>query len=96
MLRLRLGKSQETFASELDISNSALSRYENDLRVPDALFLKTLREAAGVELNWLICSEGPIFPPVPKNASNKVALTKKIAEQLEELRKLLKEYDLIK
>lgn len=53
VLRRSMGITQEELAKRLDITQAALSRYENDLREPDSDTLVCLGEALGVTEKFL-------------------------------------------
>ncbi len=89
MLRQHLGKSQAALASEFGISGSTLSRYETDVREPDIDFFILLRSKTGVDLNWLFCAEGEMFPTIPKDIDSKLALVQKILYHAKEIFHLL-------
>ena len=53
VLRRAADITQEGLASRLDITQAALSRYENDLREPDDDMVEKLGEALGVTAEFL-------------------------------------------
>lgn len=56
-LRLDLGLSMEAFAAVLGVSQPTQSRIERAKRLPDALYLRRLREHFQVDINALLTGE---------------------------------------
>ena len=54
LLRHACGLTQEELASDLYISRSGLSNYENGTRTPDLKMLQKLCEKFGVSMNYLL------------------------------------------
>lgn len=54
LLRHTCGLTQEELASDLYISRSGLSNYENGTRTPDVKMLQKLCEKFGVSMNYLL------------------------------------------
>jgi transcriptional regulator with XRE-family HTH domain len=56
-IRVFLRLSQGEFSKKLGVSQFTLSNYENGKRFPDSRFLEKLKDAADIDLNWLIKGE---------------------------------------
>jgi len=53
-----LGLNQQQLASELGMSQAAISTYERGDRAPNADVLQKLRERFGIDANWLLTGHG--------------------------------------
>jgi len=53
-LRKEKNLSHTQLAKKLDVSNAAISRWENQLRVPNIIELKKIAEFFGVSADYLI------------------------------------------
>ena len=91
-LRLRLGKTQQTFADEMGVSGSTLSRYEKNLRGPDVYFYYLLNMKTGVDLNWLLCGKGEMFYIMSLDLERGESLARDIITQFQQIEKLLMEF----
>ena len=60
-VRKTLNLKQHAVAQTLDITIPTLSRYENNIRFPDSLFLQKFGRAYRVNANWLLYCKGDIF-----------------------------------
>lgn len=57
---LRGAASQAEFSIPLGISQNTLSRYEKDLRTPDATFIDKLCKLHGISADWLMTGQEPV------------------------------------
>lgn len=53
--------SQVQFSKQLQVSQAAVSQYENGFRSPDNTFLSKISDKFHVNLNWLLTGSGPMF-----------------------------------
>jgi SOS-response transcriptional repressor LexA len=60
-LRARKKLNQASFASEIGVSQSAVSRYESGDRLPDSDFLSRVADVWSVNTNWLLTGSGSMF-----------------------------------
>ena len=88
-IRSKLKLSQSDFSTSLAITQATVSRYEKDLRLPDADFLEKLVELYHIDINWLLTGKGEMFlssgnEPEDKQEDNSELLSlKKRYDQLE-------------
>lgn len=66
-LREKLGKSQEEFANELELSRNYISLVENGQRNLSQQSLKVLCSLYSVNEEWLRNGTGKMFRPITKN-----------------------------
>lgn len=71
--------SQKSFAKELNVSESAISDYVNDRRLPNALLIKDFARELGVSVDYLLD-----YQPAPES----VAVSPRDAIFLKKLRAL--------
>lgn len=69
---LRGDKSQDEFASFLEISRPTVGFYENGERLPDALVLKKIAEKCEVSSDWLLGLSDMRSPEIDKQSINKI------------------------
>ncbi|MCK4762535.1 MAG: helix-turn-helix transcriptional regulator [Candidatus Aminicenantes bacterium] len=91
-LRLLFKDSQKKLARKLHIDESTLSKYENGLRTPDAVFLAGARNATSVNLNWLISGQGEMFTAYDENLKDRLAVTKELRDHVRAMEKLLQKF----
>lgn len=91
-LRLLFKDSQKKLARKLHIDESTLSKYENGLRTPDAVFLAWARNTTAVNLNWLISGQGEMFTVSDEDLSDRLAVTKELGEHAGAMEKLLQKF----
>jgi len=91
LLRIFLNKTQETFSKGVGISGSLLSRYEKNQRQPNPWFFERVRQKTGVDLNWLMCGDGEMFPAVPVDIEKKLEIVREIMKSSRKIRRLLVE-----
>ena len=60
-VRKALHLNQEAVAQNLHITIQTLSRYENNTRFPDSLFLRKFGRVYRVNANWLLYGKGDMF-----------------------------------
>ena len=89
MLRKKIGDSQKELAKRVDVAESTISKYETNLRSPDARFLERLKKATKVNLNWLVGGEGDFDSMFEEKAPPGM---EELAEQVSELKSLVKEF----
>lgn len=65
-LRSRAGYSQENFAEALGVSRQSVSRWENDIAVPDTEYLVKISRLLGASLDELLLAEE--LPPIEEKA----------------------------
>ncbi len=65
-LRKNRGLTQEELGTKLGLSGQAVSKWENDLSMPDVSLLVQLSELLGVSLDELLGKEQPITRVVPE------------------------------
>ena len=61
MIRDKLKLSQSDFSTNLSTTQATVSRYEKDLRLPDAEFLENLSNIYHIDINWLLTGKGEMF-----------------------------------
>lgn len=80
--RLDKGMSQGDLANALDVSRQSVSKWENDLAVPELDKLIKMANVFGVTLDELVRREAPCLnPPEPENVSAPLTETKKTVSQ---------------
>lgn len=52
--------SQEQFAEKINISRSAVAKWENDIGIPDVSNLKTISKLLNVSIDWLLDEEADV------------------------------------
>lgn len=57
-LRMGRGLSQQALADRLFVTRSTVARWENGIRLPDAVMIPRLAEALGVEVSFLLSAAG--------------------------------------
>lgn len=92
-LREKLGKNQQTFADELGISGSTLSRYEKNMRAPTTYFFQLLRMKTGVDLTWLFTGEGAMFEFHQKDFNRIKSIALIIIKKADEIGELVKQIE---
>lgn len=73
-LRKTQDLSQTALAKAMDVSRQAVSKWENDLAVPDSAKLILLAEVLGTEVEYLATGRHPVYeePPIVLNVVKKV------------------------
>jgi transcriptional regulator with XRE-family HTH domain len=66
-VREKIGMTLEAVGKEAGISRSYLSDFERGYRPPTTKYLRYLHNRHNVNLNFLFCSEGRKFRPLPKD-----------------------------
>jgi len=77
------------FGKVVDVSGSLLSRYEKNQRQPNPWFFERVRKKTGVDLNWLLCGDGEMFPQVPVDIEQKLKIVREIMRSSKKIRQLL-------
>lgn len=75
LIRSGLGLSMEAFAALLGVSQPTQSRIERAKRLPDALYLRRLRERLQVDINELLTGGGEaaqLHPSVTVNGNHNI------------------------
>lgn len=84
-IRKYLNQTQQEFASSLNISQQALSKYENeDLQIPDEI--KEILFKNGININWLLTGEGEMFRKSQDDYDKIKKENEELKKQLEELK----------
>lgn len=73
-LRKAQDLSQTALAKAMDVSRQAVSKWENDLAVPDSAKLILLAEVLNTEVEYLATGRHPVYgePPIVLNVVKKV------------------------
>ena len=64
-LRKNRGLTQEELGTKLGLSGQAVSKWENDLSMPDVSLLVQLSELLGVSLDELLGKQEPLTKVIP-------------------------------
>jgi len=86
-LRKTLRLTQEAMAKALGITFQTYNRYEKGHRIPDGEVLEKIAQTFGVNLNWLLTGEGPMFVKKPhwlEEREEQEALAKELGAMLVE------------
>ena len=59
-LRTRQGITQEAFAEHLNVSRSAIAKWESDIGVPEIINLKAIAKTFGISIDELLDEEQEI------------------------------------
>lgn len=95
-IRDKLNLSQQEFAEKLHTTQATVSRYEKDLRMPDADFLEKLTELYHLNINWLLTGKGEMFLGQTSQTSEFQANNNELEKQQKRLQDLQKQVDLLK
>jgi transcriptional regulator with XRE-family HTH domain len=89
LLRVLVDKTQETFGQVAGVGGSMVSRYEKNQRRPFPEYFIRIRKRTGVDLNWLLCGDGEMFPAVPVDIEQKLKIVREIMHSIKKIRQLL-------
>lgn len=74
-LRIEKGYSQEEFASQLNVSRQAVSKWERDEALPDLYNLKNIASIFNISIDVLLNQKNVMEPLAEMSSRNKLAFS---------------------
>lgn len=87
-IRKKFGLSQEQLAEIMCVSRQAVTKWENDLGMPDTVNLQALSKIFGITIDYLLSNENTL----PKLVMRKELDKTKYSNKISSYSKILKEY----